>query len=412
MKIGYLMQEGVPNIYYKPLSGPANHVVSVIQELRDAGHEVLLLYKLDSKFFVSGDQEKFTALEIHFFGRRFLRVIERVIRRIQSELRLPYANFFESLRFAFAIRQVLSNCDIYYERMGWLGYGGTIASRWLSIPLVLEVNGDHIDEFKSRGMIVQGNQQRLSRFIMKEMTKYPAHVVASGEGWREKFIDRWNVEPSKVSVIENGSSVVDLLKSEDLRNFKPVDPADTIQVVYCGGFESWYGLPFLVQAVRRAIRAGCNLHATLIGSGAEQDQISELIQSLGLEVHFTLTGQMGLKQLAGQLAQANVGVAPYCNRVEFSGLKLLDYKAAGLATIVSGKGNQPRIITHGRTGLIVPPCDEVALADAIIYLSENPKLVEEMGRQARHEAEQMHRWKNTAAELVELFSSVLARGNR
>jgi glycosyltransferase involved in cell wall biosynthesis len=121
---------------------------------------------------------------------------------------------------------------------------------------------------------------------------------------------------------------------------------------------------------------------------------------------------MNLDALASQLAQAHVGVAPYCNRVEFSGLKLLDYKAAGLATIVSGQGNQPKIIAQGGTGLIVPPCDEVALSQAIIYLSKNPQRIREMGQQARLEAEQSHRWRNTEAELEKLFSSILTDGNR
>jgi glycosyltransferase involved in cell wall biosynthesis len=394
MKIGYLMQEGVPDIRIKPLSGPANHVVSVIRELRQAGHQVGLLARLDKKIYFSDDLEDFNPIEIPFFDK------------------LPYANLFESLRFAFACRQVLSDCDIYFERMGWLGYGGTIACQWQHIPLILEVNGDHIDEFKSRGMIFQENQQRLSYFIMKKMAKYTTHIVASGEGWREKYIDRWGVESSRVSVVENGSSLVDRLKVEELQNFRPVDPEAPMQIAYCGGFEAWYGLPVLIHAVRSAVEAGCLVHVTLIGSGAEQKKILELIQELRLESFFTFTGQMNLDALASQLAQAHVGVAPYCNRVEFSGLKLLDYKAAGLATIVSGQGNQPKIIAQGGTGLIVPPCDEVALSQAIIYLSKNPQRIREMGQQARLEAEQSHRWRNTEAELEKLFSSILTDGNR
>jgi glycosyltransferase involved in cell wall biosynthesis len=260
-------------------------------------------------------------------------------------------------------------------------------------------------------MIISENQQRLSCFVMKKMAKYPTHVVATGEGWRGKFIDRWEIDPSRITVIENGSSIVDILKVEDLRNFKPYNPGEVMQIVYCGGFEAWYGLPVLVRAVRRAVDAGCNLHVDLIGSGPEKDQILDLVRSLDLEIYFTFSGQLELEQLACRLSQAHVGVAPYCNRVEYSGLKLLDYKAAGLATIVSGRGDQPKIISHGRTGWIVPPCDEEALCDSILYLSKNPELIREMGRQARRDAEGLHRWKNTANELEILFSSILAEGN-
>jgi glycosyltransferase involved in cell wall biosynthesis len=412
MKIGYLLQEGVPDIRAKPLSGPANHVVSVIQELRKAGHQVSLLSRLNGKLYLSTDFDPFTWIEIRCLEGGLFKLIEKFVRRIQYELKLPYANLFESLRFAFACRQVLSDCDIYFERMGWLGYGGTIASQLQHIPLVLEVNGDHIDEFKSRGMVIRESQQRLSYFVMKQMAKNVTHVVASGEGWREKYIERWNVEPSRVTVVENGSSIIDLLKTEDLHNLKPISPEEPVQVVFCGGFEAWYGIPVLIRAVRRVVDFNCNLHVTLIGSGPEKNDILELIRDQELESEFTFTGQIDLNKLAYKLAQSHVGVAPYCNRVEFSGLKLLDYKAAGLATIVSGKEEQTSPIVHGRTGLIVTPCDVMALADAIIYLSENRQLINEMGKQARLEAEQSHRWINTTLKLEKLFASILAEESR
>lgn len=411
LKIGYLMQEGAPDIRKKPLSGAANHVVCVIKELQRAGHQVLLLAKLDGKIHLSRDLENFQPAVIRILDRGLIRLMERGFRRIQYELRLPYANFFESLRFAFACRQVLPDCDIYFERMGWLGYGAGLAARWLGIPLVLEVNGDHLDEFLSRGLVVKKDQQWLSNFLMMKTATLVSHVVATGKGWQERYIDRWKVEPSKVSVVENGSEVVDLLKRDDLKAFSSAESAGPLQIIYCGGFEAWHGILVLVRAVREAIDRGCDLHVTLIGSGKEQKDILDLIQELDLRSDFTFTGRLSIHDTAQHLAKANVGVSPYCGRVEFSGLKLLDYKAAGLAVIASGKNKQPEVIVHGRTGWIVPPCDEVALCDAIIYLSKNPQLIKEMGQRARLEAERLHRWRNTAEELENIFTSILAEGH-
>jgi glycosyltransferase involved in cell wall biosynthesis len=107
-------------------------------------------------------------------------------------------------------------------------------------------------------------------------------------------------------------------------------------------------------------------------------------------------------------------VAPYCGQSEFSGMKLMDYKASGLAVIASGTDAQPAIIEHGRTGWIVPPCDEDALYQAIIGLCSDRKLARSMGRAARIEAEQLHGWGNTAQELNRLFNKVIEEhhGNR
>jgi hypothetical protein len=53
MKIGYLMQAGVPDIRQRPLSGPANHVWQVYKQLEALGHQMTLLAVLDGKIWLS-----------------------------------------------------------------------------------------------------------------------------------------------------------------------------------------------------------------------------------------------------------------------------------------------------------------------------------------------------------------------
>jgi glycosyltransferase involved in cell wall biosynthesis len=95
--------------------------------------------------------------------------------------------------------------------------------------------------------------------------------------------------------------------------------------------------------------------------------------------------------------------------MEFSGLKLFDYKAAGLAIIASGRDGQPRTLKHGRTAWIVPPCDEAALGEAIVTLASDAARRRSMGQEARLEAENSHTWRHTAERLQQVFESVLAQ---
>lgn len=407
MKIGYLIQENVPDIRKKPLSGPANHVVCVINELKRSGHQVVLLARLDSKIYTSDDLEKFIPVDVPLMDKGAIRLLERIIRRIQYSLGLPYANLFESVRFALACRKILSGYDMYFERMGWLGYGGGLASHWYHVPLIVEVNGDPLDEFVSQGLQIKKSQQKLSDFLMKKAAWRTTHVIATGEGWRQKYIERWSVDSSRVSVVENGSTLVDLIQRQDTNAFNPPVAGEPLRVAYCGGFEPWHGIPVLITAVKQAVDQGCDIQVTLIGSGPEKDTILKRIRELDLENRVTLTGYLSLEETARHLAKADIGVSPYCGRVEYSGLKLLDYKAAGLATIASGDGRQPEVIAHSCTGFIVPPCDEEALAKAIVELSNNLQLVKSMGQRARMEAEQFHGWKHTVEEIEKLMNSIL-----
>ncbi len=412
MKLGYLMQEGVPDMRRKPLSGPANHVVSVIRELQALGHQICLLARFGNSLFYSEDLEDYRPVTVGIMDQGLLRWLERGLRRVQYELKLPYLALFESARFALACRQILADCDLFYERLGWMGYGGGLASKLLNVPLILEVNGDHLSEFEKLGIAPMGAQWWFSSRLMRSAAQRATFAVATGEGWRQIYIERWGVSPEKVGVIENGSSFVDLLHREDLRSFNIlIGDHKTLNLIYLGAFEPWNGISILIRAFSKAINDGLDLHLYLVGDGSETQALKHLVKDLDLESRVTFPGHLTVSEAVGYLVKADIGVSPYCGRVEYSGLKLLDYKAAGLATIASGKNGQPAIIKHGRTGLIVPPCDVKALYEAILYLANNSDIRCEMGRQARIEAESQHAWRHTARHLEQIFLKVLGEKN-
>jgi len=289
-----------------------------------------------------------------------------------------------------------------------MGYGGGLASRWMGIPIVLEVNGDHLPEMEMLGKAPQGAQLWVSTILTKSAVNQASVVVAAGEGWRKKFIERWQVNSNIVTTIENGSTLVEQMTREQLRSFRNVEEEnEVVKIVYVGAFEPWHGIPVLLKAAAMAINQGVCLHIALIGSGSELERIEKLVSELNLETHVTLTGFLAPEDYLSFLAKAHLAVSPYCGRVEYSGLKLLDYKAAGLATIASGMAGEPKVIDHGRTGWIVPPCDAAALCEAIVLLAKDRELRTNLGRVARIEAETEHSWQNTVVQLSNLFENLV-----
>jgi glycosyltransferase involved in cell wall biosynthesis len=404
------MQAGAPDVRKRPLSGPAIHVLKVHEELQALGHQVRLVAFFDDKIWKSEDLNIFEQVEISWLDTGPLRWCERIIRRLQNEFRLPYAAAFDSFRISQACCQELADYDILYERMGWFGYGGGIASKRLKIPLILEVNGDHLSEFEILGLAPVGMQRSLSTHLMHWTTKQAAHMVATGEGWKQRFVERWGGDPNRVSVIENGSEFVTTLKREQLRSFNPdYYQKKPIVIIYIGAFEQWHGISILLQAVARAISNGICIHLVLAGTGREEGKIREEIQNLALNNHVTLPGHLLPEELCPYLAEAEIGVSPYYGRVEYSGLKLLDYKAAGLAIIASGENGQPSVVDHDKTGLIVTPGDIDDLFQAIVKLSMDTERRKRMGREARIDAEKNHSWRETAQNLETIFKRVMKK---
>lgn len=407
------MQAGVPDIREDPSSGPANHVKHVVRELQALGHQVRVVSLMDGLFWATEDLEHYRPVQLMRAAETLWLYGEKAVRRIQSTFGIPYAAYFESVRFAQACVQELAGFDLLYERMGWMGYGGAMASKRLSIPWVLEVNGDHLDELASLDIAPSGLQRLLSIWLMGRAVNRATHIVAAGDGWRQRFIERWGVDEGRISVVENGSELVELLAPARLRTNRTLQlptngsmAADRVNVVYIGAFEPWHGVTTLIKAARLTRDRQADIHIHLIGSGSEESQIRELIDELDLEENVTLHGYMAQNQLAEILLKAEIGVCPYLERANFSGLKILDYKAAGLATLASGRDGQPSVLRHGETGWIVPPGDEQALADALTNLVENPEQRIAMGQTARVEAETAHKWCHTAQQLETIFHSI------
>ena len=409
MKIAYVLQEGGPDVRERPLTGPANHVYQVFKEFQKLGHEVKALTRWNNQIYRSADLDHFESVFVPRVDAGLFRQFERVTRGVQGRLGLPYANWFESMRFAQACLQEFAGFDLFYERMGWMGYGAGMAARRMRVPLVAEINnGDFITELERLGVAPEGVHRTVAMWVMRRATHRPDHVVASGEGHRARFIEWWGVAADKISVVENGTELVTLLTRDALPCFRELQPDASVSFVFVGAFEPWHGILKLIPAMAQVVTAVPDCHLTLIGGGTEEEHIIQLIADHQLQEYVTLTGRLPIDRVAQQLAQADIGLAPYCGWMEFSGLKLFDYKAAGLATVASGANGQPATLKHEETALIVPPCEEEALSAAMIRLAQDPALRQSMGQAARLEAERCHSWQHTAEEITHIFDKVLA----
>ena len=95
------------------------------------------------------------------------------------------------------------------------------------------------------------------------------------------------------------------------------------------------------------------------------------------------------------------------------GLVVAEAMACGRAVVVSAAGGPLEMIDHRRTGWLIAPGDEVALASALEILLANPGLRSELGRAARRHAEEEFDPRRAAAMLAsELWRLWAARIDR
>lgn len=92
-------------------------------------------------------------------------------------------------------------------------------------------------------------------------------------------------------------------------------------------------------------------------------------------------------------------------RCETWGDVFLEAMAYGLPCIATTSNAMPEIIQHGRTGLLVPPEDVDALAEALVALLSDERLRCEMGAQGRQRLEAMFTWGHVAERMLPLLTA-------
>jgi glycosyltransferase involved in cell wall biosynthesis len=135
----------------------------------------------------------------------------------------------------------------------------------------------------------------------------------------------------------------------------------------------------LIAAASLVVLAVPAVRFLLVGRDAgEMDALRKEVSSLGLERHVLFAGERA--EAARIIASSTLVVHP--SHEEGFSNTILEAMAAGKAVVATRVGGIPEAVVDGETGLLVPPHDPPALADALLSLLRNPSRAEEMGTAA------------------------------
>ena len=124
-------------------------------------------------------------------------------------------------------------------------------------------------------------------------------------------------------------------------------------------------------------------------------------------------GQVPAADVPGYLRAFDVCTMPFPWTEHFayyaSPLKLFEYMASGGAVVATDLPSITDFLTDGENGLIVPPSDPIALADALRRLRDDPALAARLAKQASEDA-QAHTWGARGGRLLD-FIMQMSRAN-
>ncbi len=149
---------------------------------------------------------------------------------------------------------------------------------------------------------------------------------------------------------------------------------------------------------------GVAYRAVFIGEGAERTGIERDIAQKGLGDIVQVPG--ATQAMATALTHVDVLVVPSLS--ESFGIAAIEGLAAGLPVVASSVGGLLDIIRPEKNGLLVPPSDPGALAEAIRRLLHEPETAEAMGRRGREDFERRFTSAVMARGYLEVYRKLVA----
>ena len=236
----------------------------------------------------------------------------------------------------------------------------------------------------------------------------------------ERVLDRW-VQRGWRRVIVDSCAVAELLARElridrerisvipnavDERFFgtpaASAAGAGSMRLLMAAHFTPVKGHRFALEAVARTRARGLDVTLDLLGDGPGRRPAERLAAELGLDGAVRFHGRRS--DLGAWMQRCDAVVLP--SSWEGFGLVLAEALAAGRPAVAFAIGGVTEVVDHGETGLLTPPGDSTALAQALEDLAADPALRRRLGERGREVARVRFAADHVAREYCELYEAL------
>jgi phosphatidyl-myo-inositol alpha-mannosyltransferase len=212
-----------------------------------------------------------------------------------------------------------------------------------------------------------------------------------------RFLQRHIRADARTRIVPNGVDV------EPFRHAAPADLPPGRHILFVGRLEPRKGFPIAVEAFRLLAPDQPDLHLTVVGDGPDRRALWSLPPEIQERV--LMIGTVSHAQLPAYHAASDVFVAPSTGRESF-GIVLVEAMAAGLPIVASDIPGYREVVRKGVDGLLVPPNDPPAVAEAIRTVISDPALAERLRAAAQARAERF-RWEVVAVEIESAYHDAM-----
>lgn len=294
------------------------------------------------------------------------------------------------LKSAWIMAKLLKNSDVSaihvhnFKEAFSAAYARVIAGR-KDIRLVM-----------CRNLTRKGKTSFLYRWLYKQLDC----IVFDSQLALDEFLStNPPIDHNKLQVIFNAIIIPEGLKAKDLRTEFGI--ADDETIILCHGrLDPEKGQHVLIEAA--ALLKGEKFRLVLVGGGKEEytNSLKSLIQKLQLEQTVIFAGFVD--SVMAYVAGCDIGVLPSIV-AEGCSLAAQEHMSFGHPIVATNNGGQREYIVDGKNGLLVPPDNPEALADALRKLLHDKQLCKTLGAQAKSDFDDHLNYENFYKRISKIY---------
>ncbi|MDE2027363.1 MAG: GT4 family glycosyltransferase PelF, partial [Candidatus Omnitrophica bacterium] len=244
---------------------------------------------------------------------------------------------------------------------------------------------------------------------------YSSHFFSRVMGWGKlviaisEVVGRHMVQDFKTPA----ENIRVIPRSVDLEKFNAARPLPshkkTYNVVMIGRITPLKGHPYFLKAMSRVIRRMPSVKVQIIGDApakkqAYKDELLLLTKRLGISAQVEFMGNR--RDIPQLLSKADCLVLSTVTQEAF-GRVVIEAQAAGVPVVATRVGGVTEIIDHEKTGLLVLPKDDEAMANAVVRILSNPDFAAALVLEAKKKIESRYTLSRMARSTIAVYEELM-----
>jgi len=244
--------------------------------------------------------------------------------------------------------------------------------------------------------------------LMKSIYSSVDAIIVHSKNDREELIKEFKIPPENIHVIPHGDYTFFNRKKTprgEARKQLGLKDSDVV-VLFFGAIREYKGLNVLLKSFKIVREKVENAKLVVAGNPFEdEEKYLRISKELGIEKDTIFRLQyIPFDEVGNYFEAADIVAQPYLKTYQ-SGVVQIAY-GFGKPVVTTDTGGLPEAVEDGKSGYIVRPGDEKALAEKLVELLKDKQKRGEMGAYAKELAETRFSWRQVAAQTIDVYRKV------